>query len=101
MFVLVSEVPYSRQYHRHSQSIRRRNHLGVHFRTSGLDDCFGSGLGDFLDAVGKREKRVARYDRALQRQNCLLRADPCRIHAAHLPRANSDRAQVFSVENCV
>lgn len=94
LYFSVSEVPNTRENHCDTQAISGLNDLLVTDRATGLNDRRGAGFGDFLNAVGKREKGVRGGDSSLQRQHSFLRPDATGINAAHLPRAYPNRLAI-------
>src|SRR5213079_1666352 len=62
---LVTELPHTGQDHGKVVLVRRRNHLGVLDRSSGLDDGGNPSRGGLVHAVPKGKEGVAREHRAL------------------------------------
>src|SRR5689334_17185081 len=60
----VAEVPGPCRDHRGTGGVDVREHLRVAHRAAGLDDRRHAGLEEDARAVGEREERVARGDRA-------------------------------------
>src|SRR2546421_132620 len=63
--VSMPEMPHARKYHREPQFVGSRDNFVVAHAAPGLDDGFGAGLGDDIDAVAKRKECVRRDNRSL------------------------------------
>ena len=66
----------------------------VAHRAAGLDDGFGAGFGEYVDAVTEGEEGVRSDDRSLQIEAgmlCLDAGDLGRVDARHLAGANTER----------
>ena len=97
----VPEVADAGENHGNAQLIGGGNYVLILHRPPWLNDRGGSGLGNGFKAIGEGKEGIRGGDRALQRQNGLLRAESGGVHAAHLPRANAHGLAVARIDDGV
>src|SRR6187455_1140279 len=96
---LVPEMTAPREDHRQAVFIGRGNHFSVLHRPAWLHDGRGTGRGDRIETITKREERVRCGDRSFERRRGtalpstgLADGNLDRVDPAHLPRPNRQRA---------
>ena len=98
------EMARAGEDHRDVARVGGGDDFGVAQRTAGLNRGGRTGLGGGDQAVGKREERVAAYDAAREREARFTgfpHSDAAGIHAAHLARADAERAVAGGVNDGV
>src|SRR3954469_16379953 len=95
---LVAEVAPAGEDHRGAGGAHGLDHLAVALRAAGLDQRSDTGVERELWAVGEREEGVRRKHGAVEVVPLVARLRECEpdgVDAAHLARADPDRAQVL------
>src|SRR5947208_15188987 len=93
----VSEVAAARKDHRGARLLDRRDHVGVPFRSAGLDDGAHACVKGELRSVWKGEERIRGEDGAFELVTDLARLLEREAHGvdpAHLPRPDADRLKI-------
>ena len=95
-------MPHAGKHHGHAGFVSSSNHFGVAHRAAWLNhraDAVGSCI---IDAVTEREEGIGGHDGTLNLQAGMLGLDggnACRVDAAHLAGADTDRLAVAGVDN--
>src|SRR5580698_5545211 len=95
----MAEVADAGEDHGHAEFVGGRDDVLVLDRSSGLNDGGSACRSNSFEAVGEREERVGCSDRSDERQNGLLRAELCRVDAAHLAGADAGGLAVAGVDD--
>jgi hypothetical protein len=99
--LLVAEVSHPGKEHGEAKAVGGFDDFGVALGASGLDDGGGSSFGDFLYAVGKREKGVGGGNSTLQRELRFHGTDFGGVNTRHLSCADANSLSITSIDDSV
>src|SRR5690348_12167340 len=103
-FSSVPEMAHAGEQHGHTQFVRGVYYFLVAHRSPRLNHRGGTSLPGFLNAIGKREKRVGCKYAVREGKSRTRRLDDrnfYRVHPAHLSGAHSQRATIAREYNGV
>src|SRR5581483_3918856 len=97
----VAEVADAGKNHCQTEAVGRVDDFRMANRAARLDNGRGTSVGDFLNAIGKREESVGCGDGSLERQYSFHGTYAAGVHTTHLAGTYSHRLAVSSVNNGV